>query len=177
MLEKFTSLFKKIEFKSPGMRIIKTSFAVILCFIIDYLRAYPYPYNSAITSIICMQQNLPNTRLVAKNRVLCTLISGVYSVSVIFILTEILSVKLNSLFHFIMIGLLLVPLMTLLVNLNLEKSVLVASVIYILCCITSLGSKTPVMFMIFRVIDSTLGILASLFMNWLPLLNQQKKNK
>lgn len=175
MLEKFTSLFKRIEFKSPGMRIIKTSLAVILCFILDYFRGYPYPYNSAITSIICMQQNLPNTRLVAKNRILGTLISGIYSVIVIFILTEILSVKLNSLFYFIIIGLLIVPLMTLLVNLNLEKSVLVASVIYILCCITSLGNKTPIMFMIFRVIDSTLGILVSLFINWLPLLNRKNK--
>lgn len=175
MLDKLTLLFKKSEFKTPGMRIIKTSLAIIICFMIDYLRGYAYPYNCAITAIICMQQNLPNAKSAAKNRIYGTFFSGIYSISVIYFLTKVLSMELNSFFYFISIGVLVVPLMTLLVNLGLEKSILVATVIYILCCITSLGNKRPIMYMLFRVVDSTLGILVSLFINWLPILNRANR--
>ena len=122
-----------------------------------------------------MQQNLPNTKATAKNRIVGTLISGFYSVVVIFILTRILSIELNSLIYYIIISLLIMPLMTLLVNLHLEKSVLVASVVYILCCATNRGNQAPIQFMIYRVIDSTLGILVSLLINWLPLLNRSNE--
>ena len=92
MLKESTPLSKKMKFKPPGMRIVKTSLAVLFCFVIDYLRGYPYIYNSAVSSIISMQQNLPNTKATAKNRIVGTLISGFYSVVVIFILTRILSI-------------------------------------------------------------------------------------
>lgn len=60
-----------------GKRILKSSLAVFLCFLIYLLRNEEgIVFYSCIAAVLCMQQDTSNTQRVAANRVVGTLVGG-----------------------------------------------------------------------------------------------------
>ncbi len=60
-----------------GLRIIKSSAAVFLCFVIYLIRGDGIPFYSAIAAVLCMQPYVSNSRKVAFNRIIGTFIGGI----------------------------------------------------------------------------------------------------
>jgi len=68
---------KKIVIPKIGMRMIKSAFAVLICFLIHTIRgAKGDPFYSVIAAILCMQPQVENSRKVAWNRIIGTLVGA-----------------------------------------------------------------------------------------------------
>ena len=73
-----------------GMRLIKTSLAVLGCFIIHFLRNEKgVPVFSTIAALMCMQTQVENSIQSAFNRIIGTAIGAVFALPVVFIMQEI----------------------------------------------------------------------------------------
>ena len=67
-----------MKLKKPGLRIIKTLIALNLALLISYFRpGESLPLSSAIAAIICLQQDVQETKEVGINRALGTIIGGI----------------------------------------------------------------------------------------------------
>lgn len=53
---------------SPGMRVVKTALAVLICLLIEYFRGSTMPYHACIATIVCMQPTLKSTVKAATDR-------------------------------------------------------------------------------------------------------------
>ena len=77
---------KKIVIPKIGMRMIKSSVAVFICFLIHMLRGGEGdPFYSVIATILCMQPQVENSRKVAFNRIFGTLIGAMVGIFVLLI--------------------------------------------------------------------------------------------
>ena len=67
-----------MKLKKPGLRIIKTLIALNLALLISYFRpGESLPLSSAIAAIICLQQDVQETKEIGINRALGTIIGGI----------------------------------------------------------------------------------------------------
>ena len=66
----------KYKFPKVGMRMVKTAVAVFICLLITFIRPESVPIYSTITAVLCMQPYLSNTKEIAINRIVGTLIGG-----------------------------------------------------------------------------------------------------
>ena len=64
---------------SPGMRVVKTALAILICLVIEYFRGSSMPYHACIATIVCMQPTLKSTFNAAVDRTFGTIIAGVYA--------------------------------------------------------------------------------------------------
>ena len=73
-----------------GMRMIKTSLAVCICFLIYFLRGEEgVPIFSTIAAIICMQPQVENSREAAFNRIVGTLVGAAFAILIVYLNREI----------------------------------------------------------------------------------------
>lgn len=96
---------RKIKF--PGMRVIKTVIAVYMCFLISFIRETS-PFYSAIASILCMQNSHDNSFKVGKNRMIGTIIGGLYGLLVI-VAVDYFDIKLFNFIYYLILSLFLIP--------------------------------------------------------------------
>lgn len=161
-----------ILLNSPGMRIIKTCLAVLLCLIIEYFRMPNSLYDSSIAAVVCLRTTNQDTKRTGIARVIGTLLAGVYSIIVIVLLTSVIGIGPNSLPYYILIALFVLPLMQGLVKLGLPDAVSIATIVYLIVCISTTTIGDALSYVPARVMNTIVGILVSIFINWLPILNK-----
>ena len=83
----------------PGMRMLKTTFAIFICIVIDVLRNSPNLVTSGITAILVMQINMDSSYSRGKIRLLGIFISGIYSILFYYLFVGILNVQTLSLVY------------------------------------------------------------------------------
>ncbi len=160
---------------SPGMRIIKTGLAVILCMIIDFLRMANNFTDAPIAAIVVLQQDIRKSWKAGLSRVLGTAFAGVYAIAFLYIVTAWLEIEFYSMPYFILIGIMTIPLMHILVQMKQNASVGVASIVFVLVCLSESALVNPIAYVPNRVINTIVGILVSVVINWFPLLNKLGK--
>ena len=70
-----------------GMRMIKTSLAVAICFLLYFARGEEgVPVFSTIAAIICMQPYVENSLQAAFNRIIGTLVGAVFALLVLYLI-------------------------------------------------------------------------------------------
>jgi len=147
-----------------GMRIIKSSIAVFLCFAIYLIRGEGIPFYSAIAAVLCMQPYVSNSRKVAGNRIIGTFIGGIVGMLVMMIEYRFISPDAPVL-KYLLISVVIIPLIY---GTVLAKK---ASVSYITCVVfmsitVSHGlDANPFLFAMNRIIDTLIGIFVSLGVN------------
>ncbi len=156
---------------TPGMRMIKTTLAVLICLLIDWFRSSPTPYTASIAAIVCMQQDLATTWQSSRNRLMGTTIAGVYAFLFLLLFGFRLNLDLNGLPYYILVAIFILPLMQMLVSLKLPGSVANSAIVFLLICLSSGGTTDPLGYSIMRVTDTFIGIIVAMLINWLPFLN------
>ncbi|SHK07895.1 FUSC family protein [Hespellia stercorisuis] len=153
-----------------GRRIWKTVIAVYVCFFIDTVRGAGVPFYAAIAAILCMQRNKHESLQTAKNREIATILGGfcgllflifeqyVYHFSVILIRYAVLSV-------------LLIPIIQISLWLHQEKGTFLMCVVFLCVTVTHAGDINPVSFAGNRIIDTTIGIVVALIVNFRDVSN------
>jgi hypothetical protein len=163
-----------VVINSPGMRVIKTMLAILLCLLIDYLRRNPTPVNATIAAVVCLQNDLRSTFLISLNRALGTLLAGLYSYIFILVFIRYFGMNPDSFLYYLLVGVCSLPLMHLMVRTHMPGAVAISAIVYVLICVSG-NTASPLEYTVMRMIDTFVGIAVALFVNWLPPLNELGK--
>ncbi len=161
------SKLEKITKHFPGMRIIKTALALLICALINHLRNSPASYQAGISAVVCMQHSMSTTLRSSVNRATGTLVSGIYAYFFMRFATEILQLHPGSLIYSITVSVFVIPLMYLLVKLKKPGSVAIACIVFLIICIP-VGQDPPLSYTVTRVTDTLIGIASVIFVEWFP---------
>ncbi len=156
---------------SPGMRVVKTALAVIICLMIQFYRGSNMAYHACIATIVCMQPTLKSTFNSAIDRTLGTIIAGAYSYSLALLMFNYLSIEPSGLLFYFLIGVLSFPLMALMIAIKKPASLAITVIVYLVIML-SVNAADPLPYTIERVVGTLIGIAVALFVNWLPPLNK-----
>ena len=165
-----------LEKNSPGMRVIKTALAVIICLVIEYYRGGSSPYNASIATIVCMQPTLKTSFQSAVDRTFGTIIAGIYAYVFAVLLGQTWGIQPANINFYLLVGLLSFPLMALMVIIKKPSSLAITAIVYLLIMLT-ITETDPLVYTFERVVATLIGIAVALFVNWLPPLNKIGKKK
>ena len=119
------------KFPRPGLRILKSaSRRLPSAFLIDTLRGDGVPFYSAIAAILCMQPDVRGGLRVGLNRVVGTLIGGLYGMGVLYLLRTFLPEG-TGLLQYAIISAALVPLMYLTVLVKKTSATYITCVVFL----------------------------------------------
>lgn len=156
---------------SPGMRIIKTALAMLICVVIHYFFPVIDAINAAIAAVICLQQNIETTWRTSLNRMIGTVIAGLYAYVFLALLIYGLNLDPEGILFLTLTAIGLIPLMQILVLLKKPGAVAIAAIVFIVICLSAYR-REPLNFTLYRVIDTLIGIGAAVLIDWLPPLNR-----
>lgn len=168
---------KNIEIPGIGLRNIKTSIAVLLSFLVFRFIGREYPIYACIAAVICTKDTVQNSFEISRDRLIGTLVGGIIGA---FFLKIIANTGAGISFEFIAsLGIVVVIYLCNLIN---EKgSVSLACVVYLLIVLNFKGSDgaAPYTYAFNRMVDTTIGIALSLFVNryFFPLKKSPEKEE
>ena len=146
-----------------GMRMIKTSLAVAVCFMIYFLRGEEgVPVFSTIAAIICMQPQVENSREAAFNRIIGTLVGAVFAILIIYVIREI--PWYYRFFRYMVISFTIIPVMYATVLLRKTGATALAGIVLLSICLSNMG-RAPIIDAVNRSFETIVGILVSLGVN------------
>lgn len=156
---------------SPGMRVVKTALAVLICLLVEHYRGSSMPYHACIATIVCMQPTLKSTFNAATDRTLGTIIAGIYAYLLAVLLISNAAMEPSSLQYYLLIGALSFPLMALMVAIKKTSSLAITVIVYLVIML-SVSATNPLAYTAERVAGTLIGIGVALLVNWLPPLNK-----
>ena len=156
-----------------GLRIIKSSIAVFLCFVIYLIRGEGIPFYSAIAAVLCMQPYVSNSRKVALNRIVGTFIGGIFGMFAMIIERQFIPPNI-PIIKYIFISASIIPLIYFTVLLKKTSASYITCVVFMSVTVSHALDANPYLFAVNRVIDTLIGIFVSLFVNSFHL--PKKKN-
>lgn len=150
-----------------GMRMIKTSLAVCICFMIYFLRGEEgVPVFSTIAAIICMQPQVENSRQAAFNRIVGTLVGAAFAILIIYVIREI--PWQYRFFRYAVISFTIIPVMYATVLLRKTGATALSGIVLLSICLSNMG-QPPIIDAVNRSLETIIGILVSLVVNSLHL--------
>lgn len=153
------------KFKKPGLRIFKTALAVFLSLCISYLRNdAAIPFYAAIAALICMKTGIDETIEIGVNRVFGTLVGGL---SGLLYLLTFKRLMLDSFINYLLISLVIFVLIWIMSNLDKPNAITIMCVV-LLSITLNHGQEVeyPFTFALNRVIDTLIGVVVAVFVNW-----------
>ena len=150
-----------------GMRMIKTSLAVCICFLIYFLRGEEgVPIFSTIAAIICMQPQVENSREAAFNRIVGTLVGAVFAILIVYLNREI--PWQYRFLRYVVISAAVIPVMYSTVLLKKTGATALSGIVLLSICLSNHG-QPPIIDATARSVETIIGILVSLAVNTLHL--------
>lgn len=158
-----------------GMRIIKSSLAVAICFLISMFRSEGIVFYSCIAAVLCIQQDVTNSKRVAINRVKGTLLGGLCGMLVLFVEKNCFPMELLML-RYLLISFMIIPIIYMSVLLKMTSASYISCVVFMSVTVSHGMDVNPFMFAINRIIDTLLGIFVALALNTFHLHNRRNKD-
>ncbi|MGD9568464.1 MAG: aromatic acid exporter family protein [Sedimentibacter sp.] len=150
-----------MNFPKIGMRNIKTSISVFLCLLIFEFINRDNAIHACIAAIICMQNTIDDSFKKGGERVFGTIIGGIAGVLILFTVKELGNEKL--LLFIIPLGIII--LIEICVSLKFKQSVVICCVVYLSILISKEHEGGYILYTINRIIDTTIGIMITIFVN------------
>ena len=113
-----------------GARMVKTSLAVFLCFVLYSIRNAGIPFYSAIAAVLCTQPEMNESLSKGKSRIIGTCIGGFAGMGVLFLFQPLLG-QMNDLIRYAIISLMLIPLIQMTVWMKQPDSSYLSCVVFI----------------------------------------------
>ena len=159
----------KFHDRLPGMRVLKTFIAILLCVSIDYLRGASSPFQSSIATVICLQPTLASSYETSKARIFGTIVSGIFTASILIPLRN-YGINFSSYTFYFIIAVSSLVLMSFFVFIDKKKSLSIGVIVFLVIAFTN-NQSDPLPYTITRVIDTLIGIGISILINWFPYFN------
>ncbi len=152
-------LLNKIPY--PGFRNIKTAISIMICLIFYKFSDRQDVTLAAIASLICMQDSVEKSIKEGINRVIGTVIGGLFAIIFVYLnLTET-----NYILWSVSITIGIIILIYICNIINIKQSIIIGCVVY-LVIILGAGTYQPVLYSINRVLDTIIGIIIAISVNY-----------
>ncbi len=156
---------------SPGMRIIKTGIALFMSLLITQVYASPDHIQASIAAIVCLGQSMQHTKEASLNRVIGTLIAGGLAFGFMHLTTRVLTLQPDTPIYFFWVTVFTIFLMWLMVRLKKPGAVVISSIVFVI--ITTMFTNGDYLTRaVTRVMDTLVGVVVALLVNWFPPLNR-----
>ena len=140
----------------PGMRNIKTGIGVMICMLIGNLKIVDSTFYAVVACIVCMQTTVKGSLTAGIDRLKGTLIGGVIGFLFVLIKPD----------NPILAALGIITTIYICNILNINSSISIACVVF--CAIQiNLGTESPLDYSIHRIIDTSIGIIIGVAVNYL----------
>lgn len=146
-----------------GMRVFKTVISVYLSFLYGMLRGTS-SYYAVIAAIISMQTDVESGVKLGINRVLGTILGGVFGLFAILVI-RFFDIEIYSHLHYLILTILLIPIIYTNVHLFSPKSTTISLVVFLSIAISHVQDISPLAFTFYRVLDTSVGVVISVFVN------------
>ena len=157
----------KRVFPPLGLRIIKSAVAVLLCYLISFLRGDSgYVFYSQLAALWCMQIYVRDSRKMAKQRIIGTSIGAAFGLIVILLTRRLpLITNTNKLLYALLIsGMILIILYTT-VLINRKQASYFSCVVFLSIVVNHVADQNPYLFVWNRFLDTLIGILIGVAVN------------
>lgn len=159
-----------------GMRMLKTAIAVFLCFIVYLFRENGIPFYSAIAAVLCIQQDMKNSKKQAKSRLISTLVGGILGIPVLWLLQEYKWLQVDVI-HYMIVSIMIIPALYIPVLIKQPQSAYISCVVFMSITVSHIHDDNPFIFGVNRMIDTFIGIGIALLVNKITVhktLNQHQ---
>lgn len=155
----------------PGQRIIRTAFAVWLCFVIYALRGFKgIPLFSALAAMQCIQPYTKDMKGVVKKRVLGTVLGAAWGLLMLLVEIRFLNGGVrNERLHYILVPLCLVAVLYSTVLLKVPETAYLTATVFLSIAINHFTDSNPYIFAFNRLLDTVIGALVASVVNRLHL--------
>jgi len=152
-----------------GLRTVKTVVVVFLSLCLAYIRqGFANPLYIAIAAILCIQPTLESSRKAGTNRLIGTIVGGFWGI-VMFLLNNYLFSDIHIILRYALVSLFLIPLIYSLIFIRRPTTVATSSVVYLIITVSPVGNMTKFQFVYNRLLDTFLGFLIAIAVNWIKL--------
>lgn len=165
-------MIQQISFKLPipGQRIVRSTIAVALCFVIYYLRGKRgIPFYSALAVLQCMQPYHTSMKEMAKKRTTGTFVGAFWGLVVILILLALNGNRPGgieeSFTKYMLISLFTGIVLYSTVVLDCKKSSYFSCVVFLSITVMHITDESPILFVMNRVLDTLIGIGLAIIVN------------
>ncbi len=149
---------KEKKFPPIGQRIIKSALAVLITYLIYFLRGFDgIPFYTAIAAIQCIQPYKENTKKVSGNRVWGTVIGAFWGLFIVLVKIYILKNQ-HTLLLYILISVFIVVVMYTVIVFGKKTVAYFSCVVYLSIVMAHIGDAQPFLFAADRVIDTLIGV-------------------
>jgi uncharacterized membrane protein YgaE (UPF0421/DUF939 family) len=148
-----------------GLRMIKTVIAVFLCSLVGWLRGQP-TFFSMIAAVICMQSTTGKTVEISFNQLLGTVVGGVFGVGTLYI-ADLTSLQEAMPVYYLVVSLLLIPIIITTLVIKKPSISAFACVVFLSIAVYQLGTASPWIYALQRVLDILMGVVAAFVINLL----------
>lgn len=158
-----------------GMRIVKSAIAVFICFLISMIRGQGIVFYSAIAAILCMQPYVSNSLKVAKNRIVGTLIGGIFGMVILTIQRAFIPAHMEII-NYLLIATAIIPLIYITVIIEKPTASYITCVVFLSVTVAHGIDVSVYEFAINRILDTLIGIVVSLGVNTFHMPKEKNSN-
>lgn len=163
---------KKHRLPLPGQRIYRSSFAVAICMLIYILRGYQgTPMFSAFAALQCIQPYTKDMKLVARKRILGTVIGAAWGLfQLLFEIELIRNGMLDERLHYVIVPLMLIPLLYSTTLFKVQETAYFSSIVFLSITISPFAPDyNPYLFAFNRLLDTVIGVVVASVVNRIHL--------
>lgn len=165
----------KKKFTFPvGMRMVKTAVAAFFCLTIDYFRGQ-VPFQSVITTAMCIQPDRKDSVLSAVARAIGTLVGAAYGLLVFQVFSHSIG-NIHTLLYYLVAAFFMLPMMYTVNRLKVPGGIIVSIVAYTSITMTHATLESSWNYAFHRIVDTFVGIFVALPVNvLLPWNNKPQR--
>ncbi len=157
-----------------GMRTVKTVVVVFLSLCLAYVRqGLANPLYISIAAILCIQPTMESSRQAGSNRLIATVIGGFWGIAV-FLVNNYLFPQFHPIFKYAVISVCLIPLIYTNIRIKRASMVATSAVVYLIIAVSSSGPMTNFQYLYNRLLDTFMGFLIAMAINWIKLPNEEE---
>lgn len=157
----------KIQFPGIGMRIIKSSAAILVCYLVNMLRGEQgMVFYSQLAALWCIQMYRSNTKQNALQRTIGTVVGALYGL--VYLLMAPLFINnpnIGSLISAIVISVMIILVLYTTVVLQKQQSAYFSCVVFLSIVVNHVQDINPYRFVMNRFLDTMIGIAVGLVIN------------
>ena len=158
-----------------GMRTVKSALGVFLGFVIYYLRGKQgAPFYTALSVIWCMRPYMKDSKQMAFQRTIGTLIGGAYGL--IMIMFEKHIFEPTEFLRYCAISIMIIPIIHTTILINKKNASYFACVVFLSIVVNHITDENPYLFVINRVLDTMIGIILALVINMFHLPRRHNRD-
>ena len=170
---------KKITIPPIGLRIIKSSIAVLLCYIVSILRGDSgIVFYSQIAALWCIHHYIKNSKKLAIQRFIGTIIGAVFGLFVIILEKRINfnATMVNDLLFAFFISVMIILVIYTTVILKRKDATYFSCVVFLSIVVIHIGDQNPYFFVWNRFLDTVIGLIIGISINYFHFPRVKKKN-